>query len=84
MRDRIGTLLSAHPKVDLVHLVSQSFADQPVSAVYPNFKGILIKYAASWILIRFRRKRYYIHILAHSTSDRIISAYMKKETGLLI
>ena len=36
-------LLSAHPKVDLVHLVSQSFVDQPVSAVYPNFKVILDK-----------------------------------------
>jgi len=34
-------LLRAHPEVDEINLVSQNYANKPISEVYPNFKGFL-------------------------------------------
>jgi N-acetyl-gamma-glutamyl-phosphate reductase len=77
-------LLSAHPKVDLVHLVSQSFVDQPVSAVYPNFKGILDKICSQLDIDQISEESDIIFTsLPHSTSDRIISALYEKGNRII-
>jgi len=72
-------LLYVHPEVKLVHLVSQSFADQPISSVYPNFKGIFEKTCSRLDIDQIAEESDIIFAsLPHGASDKVIPLLYEK------
>jgi N-acetyl-gamma-glutamyl-phosphate reductase len=72
-------LLHNHPQVELVHLVSHSFAGQPLSDIYPNFKGKLEKICAEMNIEQAASDSDILFTaLPHGTSEQIIPALYEK------
>lgn len=72
-------LLCSHPEVELVHLVSQSFAEQPISDIYPNFKGILDKACSVLDIDRISEESDVVFTsLPHGISNRVIPALYRR------
>lgn len=72
-------LLYSHPQVDLVHLVSQSFAEQPISSIYPNFKGLLDKSCSKLDIDRIAEESDVVFTsLPHGVSNQVIPALYER------
>jgi N-acetyl-gamma-glutamyl-phosphate reductase len=72
-------LLYAHPHVDLVHLVSQSHVNQPVSDIYPSFKGILDKTCSHLDIDKIAEESEVIFTsLPHGASNQVIPALYER------
>lgn len=68
-------LLYSHPEVELVHLVSQSFAEQPISNIYPNFKGLLDKACSKLDIDKIAEESDVVFTsLPHGISNQVIPA----------
>jgi N-acetyl-gamma-glutamyl-phosphate reductase len=77
-------LLYVHPQVELIHLVSQSFADQPVSSVYPNFKGIFNRTCSRLDIDLISKESDIIFTsLPHGTSDQIIPVLYERGNRII-
>jgi len=72
-------LLYSHPQVELVHLVSQSFAEQPISNIYPNFKGLLNKACSRLDIDRIAEESDVVFTsLPHGISNQVIPALYQR------
>ncbi|MBM7583159.1 N-acetyl-gamma-glutamyl-phosphate reductase [Caldicoprobacter guelmensis] len=72
-------LLYSHPHVQLIHLVSQSFAEQPISHVYPNFKGLLDKACSKLDIDKIADESDVVFTsLPHGISNNVIPALYDK------
>jgi len=72
-------LLYSHPKVELVHLVSQSFAEQPISDIYPNFKGLLDKACSQLDIDKIAKESDVVFTsLPHGISNQVIPALYER------
>jgi len=72
-------ILYGHPQVELTHLVSNSFAGQMLSSVYPNFKGFSDKICSELDIEQIAADSDVIFTaLPHGTSDEVIPALYEK------
>lgn len=72
-------LLMQHPDVEISAVVSKSFADQPFSEVYPNFKGLFdVKLSDMDLDTLCRKADFFITALPHDVSQDIIPKLIER------